>query len=251
MNTFTWGKELQDGIYYFLIGQRSFFRERDLWKYALLPLLFMFLFYSVLIGGFFIFLYPHLASYLAGCDQTFLGKSLAHISRGLCCVICLLVVWATQSLLYQCFGAFIFDALSEYYEEKKYDYTCECSPQQRNRAAWESFGLSFRNFLIGAVLMLLSILSFGVGWIIYALLSGYLLGLSYFQACAVNHGIRVKALLSISHKHFLTITIFGTCTFLVQMLPFSAFLLTPGFFVGGCQFFRDNIYPEIMMDDPT
>ena len=51
MNIVMQGKSVRDGIGYFLIGQSRFFSGHDLWKYALLPLFFMALFYLLVFAG--------------------------------------------------------------------------------------------------------------------------------------------------------------------------------------------------------
>lgn len=241
MNIIAQGKSVRDGIGYFLIGQSRFFGGRDLWKYALLPLLFMVLFYLLVFAG----MMWLLSALTAGMESNSpLGQSLPQMSVYLFFAVCVLLVWGTQNALYQCFGAFIFDALSEYYEKKEYGYTCSCPSRQRRAAEWDSCLLSCRNFIMGLGLMLVLFISFGAVSLISTPLMGYLQGVSCFQACAVNHGMRIHILQPRMHKHFLTITVFGTCTFLAQMIPFLSFVLTPGFFVGGCHLFREKILSE-------
>lgn len=240
MNIVMQGKSVRDGIGYFLIGQSRFFSGRDLWKYALLPLFFMALFYLLVFAG----MVWLLTALTEGMENTSFGQSLSHLSVYLFFGVCVLLVWGTQNALYQCFGAFIFDALSEYYEKKEYGYTCSCPARQRRAAEWDSCLLSCRNFILGLGLMLVLFVSFGAVSLICTPLMGYLQGVSCFQACAVNHGMRLDTLRPRLHRHFLTITVFGTCTFLAQMIPFLSFVLTPGFFVGGCHLFRDKILSE-------
>lgn len=245
MKHFQWVKEFRDGIYYFLIGQRTFFRKRDLWKYAWLPLFLMLLVYVALLVAGAVYLLPWLTAFLQGLGgSTAAGKILLYFSKPLFWGTFFLLIWATQSILYQCFGSFIFDELSEYYEKTAYGYTDCGSPQQKRKAGADSFFLSCKNAFWSFGLLLLSIVSFGWAAVICMPLIGYMLGISYFQACAVNHGIRVKTLLPAANNHFLTISVFGVCSALVQSFPFSAFLLTPGFIIGGCHFFWDKLVPE-------
>ena len=247
MKDFKWVKECRDGIYYFLIGQSTFFRKRGLWKYAWLSLFLMFLVYvSIWVAGT-VYLLPWLTALLQGISHTAAGKILLCFSKPLFWGAFLLLIWTTQSILYQCFGSFIFDELSDYYEKTAYGYTCCVSPQQKRKAGTDSFLLSCKNACLSMGLLLLSLVSFGWAVIICMPLIGYMLGISYFQACAVNHGIRVKTLLPAANKHFLTISVFGVCSALVQSFPFSAFLLTPGFIIGGCHFFWDKLVPELNM----
>ena len=182
-------KSIEAGVYYFIVGQTRFFCERDLWKYAMLPLFFMVLFYLIFLGGTLMFICPRIAGFLAEGGRGLTGEHLPSLILHLFYGLAIFVIWATQNMLYQCFGAFIFDALSDCYEKRTFGYVYRHSLRRKCRANCESLLLSARNAVFGLGLLVLSILSFGVGAIICTLLTGYLLGVSYIQACAVNHGM--------------------------------------------------------------
>ena len=126
--------------------------------------------------------------------------------------------------------------------------SCIPDSMERNAAGWSSLILSCRNAVLGLVLLGLSLLSF-LGMIICSLLIGYLLGMSYVQACAVNHGIRRAELQAVSRKHFLTITVFGVCSFAADIFPLASFILSPGYIIGGCHLFWEKLYPEFENPD--
>lgn len=235
-------QDTMEGIRYLYSGQKLFFQDRSLWKYALLPILFMIGIYLGFIAVTFFWIYPVLKKTVSSLTERYLMSfPIAPSVIGFFVTMTvLLIIWLSLGILYQCFAAFTFDSLSEAFEEKYFNYKGEEGHNSIPMIV-DGIYLSSRNALFYAGLLLLSMCLPGLGHIVCMIFLGYLTGISSIQACAVNHGIRSKQILEDSSRHFTLLSVAGVIPVLFGLLPIAQFLLAPGFIVGGCLIYNEKV----------
>ena len=235
-------KDIKDGIRYLYMGQCLFFRDRSLWKYALLPLLFLAFIYIGFIIVTAIWIYPAFVSFFTRCANKYIPilSSFPSVAALIMAIWVFLLIWTTVGVLYQCFAAFTFDSLSEAFEEKYFNYSGDGTA---NTAGMFTDGilLSSRNCVFYLGLVLLSLAVPGLGHAACIILLGYLTGIANLQACASNHGVRSRQILRDSSSHFTTVSVAGIIAVLLDGLPFVSFLFAPGFVLAGCLLYNDKV----------
>ena len=237
-------QEIKDGIRFFCSGQRIFFQDTSLWRYALLPLLLIGIIYLLVSIFVFGYIFPKMQTFFDNFFDNY--QSVLHLSPYIVMIISgiviALTIFFTISMLYQCFSSFTFDALSEFYEQKYYNFSNTLSKKELFALMVDGIIFSTRNFIISLAVIILPFIIPLLGHIVSILILGYLFAISCIQAAANNHGFNSEAIKTASANNSLSMTVFGTMAVLVLLpMPYLVFLISPGFIIGGCQMYNEKI----------
>lgn len=238
--------DLKDGILYLYAGQKLFFREKWLWKFALLPLLMIAMVYAGLILAAYFLIYPEFLNLFSALGERFdFARYFPPWFCGLFLTILFcIVIFFTIEILYQCFSAFIFDSMIECFEARWFHFSSNFDRKKQLELFRDGLRLSTRNALLSILFLVIQPLVPIIGPVIGFLMLGYLFGIAGIQGCAANHGIRSREFLKEASRNFLLITAFGCTASLLLLLPFATFFLSPGFVLSGCLIYNEKFSTE-------
>lgn len=235
-------REIREGFEYVYMGQVFFFRDRSLWKYALIPLLFVAGIYCAVIVASILWLYPGMVALFDRLASTCFPilSSMESIVGVITAALVFFLIWTTVGVMYQCFAAFTFDALVEAFEEKYFHYSGNGVNNTPDMIV-DGILLSSRNAVFYMGLLLLSMVVPAAGHVVCIILLGYLTGISNLQASAANHGFKRKKILYDSSQNYIPVTISGVLMVLLESLPLVSFVFAPGFVIAGTLIYNDKV----------
>lgn len=230
-----------EGFCMFFSGCAIFFRDRSLWKYALLPMLLMTAAYVSAIG-----LVVYLSALLAAKLEAWIAALprwiswIAGFAAGSTVVIAfllaLVVAVFTMSAAYEIFGGPFFDRLILRYE-KKYRKTDLAEPDWKQTLCFlrESVCYSVTTFLWMIFWMLTGLVLPLAGPVMLFLFMSYRLGVACVMPTGFLCGMRLKEQRTLLSRHRMRLLGFGSAAYLVQLIPLAPVLLLPGLILGGAE----------------
>lgn len=232
------------GVSFIARGWNAFFRDKKTWRYALIPWLLMSCIYAVAVYAVFFFagkISEMLAESFANLPS-WLGSSLNFIITAGGAVIVLLLLSTAVCFVYELLGSLFFDALTGYYEHKKYGtLPRKMSFSENLRYAVDSLSFGIRSAMIFGVLFICSLIIPFAGQIIMFLIMGYYFGISYMISTAVNSHFTVKQLEKLCSGKTALVTGFGTAAYLLLTIPLTTLFVLPALVLGASELFNEEI----------
>lgn len=232
-------------------GLHAFFCDRKTWRYALIPWALMSCIYAVAVFGIFWF---------AGKISVILSESFANLPSWLSGIlnfiitttgvmIILLLLSAAVCFVYELLGGLFFDALTGYYEQKKYGTVPrKMSFSENLRYTLDSIGFGIRSAIVFIVFFICSLISSLIipfaGQIILVLIMGYYIGISYMISAAVNNHFSVKQLEKLCSEKKALVTGFGAAAYLLLSVPLGVLFFLPSLVLGATELFDEKIKKE-------
>ena len=222
-------------------GCEIFFRDRSLWKYALLPMCLMTAAYALAVG-----LVVYLSALLAVRLEAWIAALprwiswIAGFAAGSTVVIAFLLALViavfTMSAVYEIFGGPFFDRLILNYE-KKYRGTDLAEPDWKNTLLFlrESVCHSITTFLGMIFWILTGLLLPLAGPVLLFLFMSYRLGVTCVMPTGFLRGMGLKEQRTLLSRNRMRLLGFGSAAYLVQLIPLAPVLLLPGLILGGAE----------------
>ena len=233
-------------------GCKAFYNDRKAWKYAVFPLGIMFALYCLVFWRI-ISLSGKMADIinekLSGLPEwlSFLHSVISGLSSILGIVVALFILGSTVCIFYEMFGSFFFDPLVEYYEQKKYGISPrKLSFGETFKYGAESFVFGIRLALYFSGIFLVGLFLPVAGQLLFVVLTGYFMGISYMICPAINSNVSIKQLRKTANKKWTATLGFGLCAYLLLLIPFSTLILLPGLVLGGSDLYNSLLKEEVL-----
>ena len=236
------------GISYIFSGCRKFYSDNRYWKYTIIPLLCMALFYAFLFWAIIYFFNlgeRQIVEFLYRWLPEFLHKLIyivKYVMQFATVATIVILLNTTISAVYWISGGLFFDYLVEYHEKKEFGIIpAPFSLLKILRYAFSSltFGLSstFKIFIF----FILSLIFPIIGQILLIIATGYTLGISCMISSANNSGLTIAKLQKAASKRKFAVAGFGITTYILTMIPFAVLFLLPGLVIGGSELFNREL----------
>ena len=231
--------EFLKGTSYVFEGIRFFYRTPALWKYSLIPFLFLLIFYLILFYAVYRFAVPYILDFLPEPQDCavwlrWLIYPLRWLTAFSCYAATLLISLLTLSTGYELAGALFFDAMVVRIERIRYQRTVCSLPFRKNlEDAFHSALFSAGTLVIALLFLPLSVLLPGAGVLLMALFIGYRQALSCLFASGFNRGLTLREIRRRAGTRKMLVLGFGVSVYLLFLIPFAAVFLIPGFAVSG------------------
>lgn len=233
-----------DGGGYVMKGIKTFFHDRGLLKYAVLPLMIVLALYagacclSWKVG---FYLYEVCRKWCAALPdllQVMLGGILLFLTL----LALLILMLSTISIVYELLGGYFFDSMICIFEKKNYDFV----PPPHSVGFEIQFVLKSLYWESGTMLRLLGLLILGIffpilGQILLVLIVGHRMGISYLSSTASSHHLDILKMKKLTDNRKSLILGFGTTCYLILLIPFSALVVLPGICIGANLLFHQKI----------
>ena len=232
------------GIHANVSGVKFFYAHRDLWKYALVPWLFVIIFYALFIFGVTCGMSALTAS-LRDCMESrpgWLSWLTALVSAGgVIAVIAasvLAVVFLT-STVYELFGGLFFDALIARIELNESGVKLPENSWKFNlRVVADTFRYTLGTLLWMVLTLFINLIPL-IGPVISFFIISYRFGVTYLSITTFRYGMTLfKAQQKLADKKAAVLG-YGTAINLVYLIPGAVFFLLPGIITGGVLLARD------------
>ena len=233
--------DYSDGFCTLFAGCEIFFRDKSLWRYALLPMCLMTAAYALAIG-----LVMYLSSLLAARLEAWIAALprwiswIAGFAAGSTVVIAFLLALViavfTMSAVYEIFGGPFFDRLILHYE-RKYRGTGLAEPDWKNTLLFlrESVCYSVSTFLGMIFWILAGLFLPAIGPVMLFLFMSFRLGAAFVMPTGFLFGMDLKKQRTLFSRHRMRLLGFGSAAYLVQLIPLAPVLLLPGLILGGAE----------------
>jgi len=230
-----------DGVCTFFSGCERFFRDRSLWKYALLPMLIMTAAYALAVG-----IVVYLSTLLAARLEAWITALprwinwIAGFAAGSTVIIAFLLALViavfTMSAVYEIFGGPFFDRLILHYE-KKHNGIDLVEPDWKHTLLFlrESVCYSVTTFLWMIFWILTGLVLPLAGPVMLFLFMSYRLGVACVMPTGFLYGLGLKKQRTLFSRHRMRLLGFGSAAYLVQLIPLAPVLLLPGLILGGAE----------------
>lgn len=224
------------GFECFCSGISDFFKDRSLWKYALIPAVLMLVAYTV--AAYCIFL---LCRMLISAEP---GKSpewmqnLTVFASGFGILILILLTMIvfvlTAAGIYEIFAGPFFDPMLREYMQKKGKFP---QTQVKTGREWlmllDSVSYSIKTCFWMAVLLPASVFIPVAGPFLFFVFMAWRMGVTYTIPAGFQQDMRLKKQLMLAKKNRLLLLGFGTASYILISIPLLPVLLLPGVILGG------------------
>lgn len=234
-------KDFLTGSGYVFRGCRQFYGDRTAWKYCILPVGLLLVFYIFLYAGVFCVTGILVERVIASCERLpeylawlevcirwgiWLGSSLAFF----------FLLAGTVTTMYELLGGLFFDGLTDYYERK----TFHTEPAENGWRAQLNLTVSaafyaFRTLVFLFLLLPVNLFLPLLGQVLTVVIMGYCLGVSSMMSSAGRNGIRMADLRRAARKRRVVVMGFGATAYLLLLIPFVTLFLLPGLVIGGAE----------------
>ncbi len=239
-----------NGLLYVFRGLRFFYRTPALWKYSLVPFLFLLLFYLLLFYLAYRFAVPYLVNLLPNPEHLpgilrvplVLLRALAAFS---CCIAVLLISLATLTTGYELAGSLFFDAMTVRIERLRYHHEALPLPFRKNLAcAFQSASFSIGTLCLSLLLLPAALLIPVIGVLPMLLVVGYRQALTCLFSSGFSHGLSLPEIRERAGKRKMLMTGFGVTIYLLYLIPFAGIVLLPGFTAAGALLYNEEFAGE-------
>jgi len=230
-----------DGVSAFFSASAVFFRDRSLWKYALLPMLLM---AAVYISGVMLVLY--LSARLAARLETWIAALPRWISwiagfaaGGLVVIAFLLAVVVavfTVSAVYGIVGSPFFDRLILQYEEKYHGEKLSEPGLKKTLIFMRDTAVYSLSTLLGMLFwMAAGLFVPAAGPLLLFVFLSVRLGAAFVMPSGFLRDMGLRQQKRLLSNHTMRLLGFGSVAYLVQLIPAAPVLLFPGLVLGGSE----------------
>lgn len=236
------------GASYIFKGWRDFYSDRKLWKFAVIPLGIMLIFYLLVMGGLYALagVAAEKLTALIGVLPAWLGTLL---NGGLMIFSILFFIFflaASIGTFYELFGGLFFDSLTQYYENRRFGI----APRKATAVECAKFAVSslFWGMRVSVIFCLLFIASFFfpvAGEIVLIAVIGYCSGVSYMICSAQNNVVPLSQLRRVCAQRRALVMGFGCTAYLLLLFPCTAIFLLPVLVIGGSELFNEQLKKRI------
>ena len=240
-------RDFLDGSLYVFRGIRFFYRTPVLWKYSLIPFLFLLLFYALILYAVCRFALPFLLDFLPQTENApQLLRIFIRILRWIVALSCgigvLLIALVTLTSGYELAGALFFDAMIVRIEQIRYHRNAEGLSFRKNLVcALQSALFSIRTVMLSLLLLIPALLIPVVGIVPMVLIIGYRQALTYLFSSGFNRGLLLPEIRRLAGKQKMKILGFGITINLLYLIPFAVIFLSPGFLAAGAMLYNETL----------
>ena len=232
------------GIQANINGVKFFYAHRDLWKYALVPWIFVVIFYALFVAGL-IWGMSALTASLRECMESlpgWLSWLTALVSAGgVIAVIAasvLAVVFLT-STVYELFGGLFFDALIARIELNESGIKLPENSWNFNlRVVADTFRYTLGTLLWMVLTLFINLIPL-IGPVISFFIISYRFGVTYLSITTFRYGMTLFQAQQKLTGRKAAVLGYGTAINLVYLVPGAVFFLLPGIITGGVLLARD------------
>ena len=239
------------GVTYILKGGRAFYSDKKLWKFAVIPLGLLLIFYVLAICGVY-----SLSSFAAGKLTALTGQLpdwLAWVgsvlNSGVVIFSVLFFVFFLSTSIgtfYEFFGGLFFDSLTQYHEKKRFGITPrKLTFAENSKYALNSLFWGIRVAIIFCLFFSASLFFPVAGQLILIAAMGYCFGISYMICSAHNNFVSVKQLRMLCSQRRALVMGFGTAAYLLLSIPAAAIFFLPALVIGGSELFNEQLKNRI------
>lgn len=240
-------RDFLDGSLYVFRGIRFFYRTPVLWKYSLIPFLFLLLFYALILYAVCWFALPFLLDFLPQTENApQLLRIFIRILRWIVALSCgigvLLIALVTLTSGYELAGALFFDAMIVRIEQIRYHRNAEGLSFRKNLVcALQSALFSIRTVMLSLLLLIPALLIPVVGIVPMVLIIGYRQALTYLFSSGFNRGLLLPEIRRLAGKEKMKMLGFGITINLLYLIPFVVIFLIPGFLAAGAMLYNETL----------
>ena len=239
------------GVTYILKGGRAFYSDNKLWKFGIIPLGLMLIFYALAIFGVYSlsgFVSGKLAA-LTGQLPDWLVWVGSVLNSGVVIFSVLFFVFFLSTSIgtfYEFFGGLFFDALTQHYENRRFGIVpCKMTFAGNFKYALNSLFWGIRVVIIFCLLFIVSLFFPIAGQIVLIAAMGYCFGVSYMICSAQNNGVSLAELQQLCSQRRVLVMGFGTAAYLLLSIPAAAIFFLPALVIGGSELFNEQLKNRI------
>ncbi len=240
-------KDFLCGISYIFSGCRKFYSDIRYWKYTIIPLLCMALFYTFLfwaVISFFNLGEKYIIGFIYRMPEFVHGivPAVKFIMQFAGIAIIIILLSTTISAVYSICGGLFFDFLVEFHEKKEFGIrSVPFNFFKMISYAFSSLAFGIKSTLKIFIFFIFSLIFPLIGQILLIIVTGYTLSISCMIASANNSGFTISKLRKIAAKKKFAVAGFGISAYILMMIPFAALFLLPGLVLGGSELFNREL----------
>ena len=236
------------GAAYIFKGWRAFYSDRKLWKFAVIPLAIMLIFYALAMWG----LYA-LAGVAAEKLTALIGGLPAWagtlLNGGLMIFSILFFIFFLATSIgtfYEFFGGLFFDPLTQHYENWRFGIAPrKATIVESAKYAVSSLFWGMRVFVLFCLLFIASLFFPIAGEIVLIAVMGYCFGVSYMICSAQNNVVPISQLRRVCAQRRALVMGVGCTAYLLLLFPCAAIFLLPALVIGGSELFNEQLKNRI------
>ena len=242
-------KDFLTGAGYVFRGCSQFYGDRAAWKYCLLPVTLMLVFYILLYISVFAVTGILVDRAMGACERLpeYLSWLEVCIRAGIwlgSSVVFFLLLAGTVTTVYEVMGGIFFDSLTDHYEKKTFHtVAADTGWQEKFRFTVAAALYALRTLVFLVLLLPVNLFLPVLGQVLTVAVMGYCLGVSGMISSAGRNGLQMAELRSAARKRKAVVTGFGATAYVLLMIPFVTLLLLPGLVIGGAEM-RCRVFAE-------
>jgi CysZ protein len=244
-------KQFLLGAIYFLRGMKLFYTKPRYWSYAIVPMILSIVLYVLGFWAFFYFVQPHIMNLLPEPAQysewirwlIYPLRWLVYLSS---IILGLTIFLMTFTGVYFMLSAPFFDNMTVKMEELQYNFKFQPAIGKEMLSYWitsifNGTLLAIKTIIWSVILFPFTFLIPYGGMLVFILVVGYLMALSFLLYSAEHRRLNGKDLKEALKGNRIAILGFGVITYLALFIPFAAIVLLPGAVAGGVILFNEQI----------
>lgn len=232
------------GIQANINGVKFFYAHRDLWKYALVPWLFVVIFYALFIAGAFLGMNALTESLRASMESlpawlSWLGSLVSAAGVAAVIAVAALTVVFFTSTVYELFGGLFFDALIARIELNESGVKLPENSWSFNlRIVADTFRYTLGTLLWMVLTLFINLIPL-IGPVISFFIISYRFGVTYLSITTFRYGMTLFQAQQKLNGNRAAVLGYGAAINLVYLIPGAVFILLPGIITGGVLLARD------------